>query len=257
MDDYFQKDKNIIQSMNKKKLWFIVLLLLLCFRGFSQNKADSLSLNFNIKFNDELLELQKKYVTKNNDTIAVETFKCYISSLQIHFSDNSIFNKKDSYHLLDLENPITLKIPILPLNSKIISKVVFNIGIDSLTNTSGALTADLDPIKGMYWAWQSGYINIKIEGKSSSCHNRNNKFQFHIGGYLKPNYTMRKIEIPIAKNCHPELVEGQILKKEIDIAIDLDKFFSEIHLKEINSVMIPGKEAMKIADLSAKIFSTE
>ena len=243
--------------MIKKKLWYLVLILLLCFKVISQNKVDSLYLNFNIKFNDELLGLQKKYVTKNKDTIAVETFKCYISSLQIHFADNSIFTEKESYHLLDLENPKTLKIPILPLNSKIISKVVFNIGVDSLTNNSGALKADLDPIKGMYWAWQSGYINIKIEGKSSSCHTKNNQFQFHIGGYLKPNYAMRKIEILIPKNCHHEHVDGQFLKKEIDIAIDLDKFFSEIHLKEINSVMIPGKEAMKIADLSAKTFSAE
>jgi hypothetical protein len=243
--------------MNIKKLLHLFLLLLLCFRGTSQNKLDSLCLNFNVKFNEKLLELQKEYVTKNNDTIALETFKCYISSIKIHYNDNSVFTENDSYHLLDISNPNTLQIPISTINDKIISEVVFNIGVDSIATTSGAMSGDLDPIKGMYWAWQSGYVNIKIEGKSSSCQNRNNEFQFHIGGYLKPNYAMRKIEIPIAKNCNPELVVGQILKKEIDIAIDLNKFFSEIHLNEINSVMIPGKEAMKIADLSAKIFSVE
>jgi hypothetical protein len=33
--------------------------------------------------------------------------------------------------------------------------------------------------------------------------------------------------------------------------------FSEISLKETNSIMIPGQAAMEIADLSAKIFSVE
>ena len=27
-------------------------------------------------------------------------------------------------------------------------------------------SGDLDPLKGMYWTWQSGYINFKIEGSS-------------------------------------------------------------------------------------------
>ena len=58
------------------------------------------------------------------------------------------------------------------------SKLKFQLGIDSLTNVSGAMGGDLDPTKGMYWTWQSGYINMKIEGKSNSCKTRKNQFQF-------------------------------------------------------------------------------
>ena len=39
--------------------------------------------------------------------------------------------------------------------------------------------------------------------------------------------------------------------------MDLGKLFSEISLNETNTIMIPGKEAMNIADLTTKIFSVE
>ncbi len=231
-----------------KKLYYIVLLLLFCSKGISQNRTDSLSLNFNVKFNHEPLVFHKQYISSNKDIIAFETFKCYISSIQIHYSDNSVFTEKESYHLLDLENPNSLHIPIIRATNKTISKVVFNIGIDSLTSNSGALAGDLDPTKGMYWAWQSGYINMKIEGKSSSCNpeasGRKNAFQFHVGGYMQPNYAMRKVEV-IPNNSN------------LDITIDVAEFFSEIKLSETNSIMIPGKKAMKLADSSIKMFKTE
>ncbi len=112
-------------------------------------------------------------------------------------------------------------------------------------SVSGALKGDLDPTKGMYWAWQSGYINMKIEGKSSSCTTRKNKFQFHIGGYLKPEYAMRKVNL---------LLDNQKDKNKIELVMDLGKLFSEIKLKENNTIMIPGKVAMKLADLTTEIF---
>jgi hypothetical protein len=104
------------------------------------------------------------------------------------------------------------------------------------------MSGDLDPTKGMYWAWQSGFINMKIEGKSSSCKMRKNAFQFHIGGYLKPNYAIRTIELkPINSN--------------LEINVDIAQFFKNIQLSEINSIMIPGTKAMEIADETVKMFT--
>ena len=90
---------------------------------------------------------------------------------------------------------------------------------------------------------------MKIEGTSPSCKTRKNKFQFHIGGYLEPYYARRIIKIPIEKFQNP--------KGELNLIMDLGKLFSEISLKDNNTIMIPGKEAMRIADLSSKIFSIE
>ena len=232
--------------MIKKIVYYIFILVMFCFISNAQSKIDSLGINFKLKFNKEVLVFNKQYITSNKDTLVFENFKCYISSIQIHYTDNTIFSQKDSYHLLDFENKNSFYIPITKTNEKIISKVTFNIGIDSLTNTAGALSGDLDPVNGMYWAWQSGYINMKIEGKSSSCNTRKNEFHFHIGGYLPPYNALRKIELIYDKKA-----------TQINIGIDLNNFFTNIKLTDTNSVMIPGKQAMQLADYSKSLFYIE
>ena len=230
-----------------KKGIHTVFLLLFCSVLLAQNKSDSLAVNFYLKFNKLPLELHKNYVSTSKDTLTIETFRCYISNIQIQYNDNSVFTQKNSYHLLDLDNPNSFQIPITRKNDKLISKITFNIGIDSTTNNAGAMAGDLDPVKGMYWAWQSGYINMKIEGKSSSCKTRNNEFQFHLGGYLQPNYAMRRMKFGVDKKADTD----------INIGIDLNAFFSNVNLKQINSVMIPGKAAMELANDSVKMFHLE
>ncbi|MFM9825208.1 MbnP family protein [Flavobacterium sp.] len=200
--------------------------------------------NFHLEFDKFPLQLNKKHVSVSHDTLSIETFRCYISNIEIHYEDQSTFIQKNTYHLLDADKPDSFVIPITKKSDKLISKITFNIGIDSITNTSGAMAGDLDPINGMYWAWQSGYINMKIEGKSSSCKTRNNEFQFHIGGYLKPNYALRK-----------KVINGNINGNDnINIGIDVAVFLAEIDLEKMNSIMIPGRAAMDLADISAKMF---
>lgn len=226
------------------KISWIAIWLFLCLPSFGQSK-DSLSLNFKVNFDQFPLELNKEYITSNKDTVAIFTFKCYVSNIEIQYADKSVFKEKNRHHLLDLENPNSLLIPITKANDKVISKVIFNIGIDSITNTSGALGRDLDPIKGMYWAWQSGYVNMKIEGKSQSCKTRKNQFQFHLGGYLQPYYAMRRKVIVVNGNG------------DVNIGIDVAVFLAEMNLAQTNSVMIPGKVAMELADISTKMFYLE
>jgi len=70
------------------------------------------------------------------------------------------------------------------------------IGTDSITNVSGALDGDLDPIKGMYWAWNSGCINFKLEG-TRVISGKKTPFEYHIGGYNGPQATAMKKSIKI------------------------------------------------------------
>ncbi len=236
--------------MNKANL--IIAWLLLSFQLFAQSN-DSLIVNFKVAFDKFPLELNKQYITSNKDTVSITAFKCYVSNIEIQYADKTVFKEKSSHHLLDLEKPKSLQIPITKMNDKVISKVTFNIGIDSITNTSGALNGDLDPIKGMYWAWQSGYINMKLEGKSPSCNpegsGRKSQFQFHLGGYLQPYYAMRKKVINNNGNNK--------VNNSVNIAIDIAVFLAEIHLAQTHSVMIPGKTAMDLSDISTKIFYLE
>ena len=212
----------------------------------AQKSPDSLHLNMDILFDTKPIQLNTNYISRISDTLNFSAIKFYLSSFEFHFTDNSVYKEVNSYHLIDIENPNSKKLSFSKTNfkNKTLKSVQFNIGVDSLMSVSGAMNGNLDPTKGMYWAWQSGYINMKIEGKSQSCNTRKNKFQFHIGGYLEPNYAMRTFNFNFNDN----------IKKEINLVMDLGKLFSKIHLKEENTIMIPGKEAMKLADLTTEIF---
>jgi hypothetical protein len=236
--------------MNK----LIYFLLLFSIQLNAQQSSDSLYFNIDVLFDTKTIDNDSNYISKVNDTLSFSTIKFYLSAFEFHFTDNSIYKETNSYHLVDIEKPNSKQLSFSKLHfkNKEIKSVQFNIGIDSLMSVSGALKGDLDPTKGMYWAWQSGYINMKIEGESSSCTTRKNKFQFHIGGYLKPNYALRNVNIKFNDNSNSNSNSNS--KNKINLVMDLGKLFSEISLKETNTIMIPGNEAMHLADLSAKIF---
>ncbi len=223
----------------------LLLLFILFFQSIvAQEKKDSLRLQFHFKFDNASLKTNQSYISKQQDTLQIDAIRFYVSDIQVQFADNT-FLKSDTNHLVDLEIPTSQQIPLSVNNKKEIKKIIFSVGVDSLASVSGALSGDLDPAKGMYWAWQSGYINMKIEGKSSSCKTRKNQFQFHLGGYLKPYKALRTIVLK------PNNYDN------INVAVDLANFFSEVPLSQTNSVMIPGKRAMQLADRSVKMFAIE
>lgn len=229
--------------MNKKLIYFF-LSFLFSLNLWAQKEKDSLFFGIHFKWKTETLDLNKNYISKN-DTLQLSVLKFYISGIEINYNDGTFYKEKNSYHLVDIENfkPFTIS----KFENKTISNIVFNIGVDSTASVSGANGGDLDLQNGMYWAWQSGYINMKIEGKSNSCKTRKNQFQFHIGGYIKPNYARRTININGNFND----------KNQIDLVMDLSKLFEEVNLSEINSIMIPGEKAMRLADITTKLFSIE
>ena len=212
---------------------------------FGQNTKNSTNVQFSLQFNDKEVAFGEDYISKNKDTLSLESIKFYISSFEVMYKNKEVFKEKNSYHLIDLDDSETLKFNLPTISKEEIVGIKFNIGVDSLASVSGAMEGDLDATKGMYWAWQSGFINLKIEGKSKSVSARKNKFHLHVGGYLAPNYAMRTVE----------LKGNQIKNNKIYIKVDVAKIFDEIDLHKTNSVMIPGKEAMEIADISTKMFS--
>ncbi|WP_298396421.1 MbnP family protein [Flavobacterium sp.] len=236
--------------MNRNHYLLIAFCLLFFSKNQAQNEKDYISFQVDLCWNSENLELNKDYIS-NKDTLKLDLVKFYISDLKIEYNNGSFYNEKNSYHLIDIENKKSLQF-LIPRNTNKISKVIFNVGLDSTTSVSGALSDDLDVTNGMYWAWQSGYINMKIEGTSKSCKTRKNAFQFHIGGYLKPYYALRKVVLDCNDNNNNNNIGDKILLK-----VNLFKLFNTIDLSKNNSIMIPCEKAMKIADNSAEMYSIE
>lgn len=201
------------------------------------------SMHFELTYNNKITALGKNHFSKgNNDSITIETIKLYISNL-VFCQNGQITDSLDKRHLLinfGDSNSTSLDFPVN--QDQRFNEIRFQIGVDSSTNVSGAMGGDLDPIKGMYWTWNSGYINFKLEGTSNLCPTRNHFFQFHIGGYLEPFQTIQNIKL----NVNDE--------KEIIVAVAIDKLLNTIDLTETYEVMSPGKKAVAIAEQLPAIF---
>jgi hypothetical protein len=209
-----------------------------CFKG-----KENVRIKFTAKFGSGNLQLEKNYfLAAVNDSISIERFKFYVSGISLLKNGKTVHQNKTGYYLLDLENKMQLE---FGSTTKDFDAIQFNLGIDSITNSGGVKGGDLDPTKNMYWAWQSGYINFKLEGKSKVCKTRNNVFQYHIGGYMYPHNSLQRITIP---------VQGT---NSVNIVFDLEKFLSGVGLQTTNEIMSPGDKAMQVAKLYKTVFEAQ
>lgn len=189
--------------------------------------------------------LDTTFQFNTSDSIRFETVKFYISAIELLQHAKVKWKEKNSFHLIDAaeekSNTIILNIPkTLGFDS-----IRFNIGIDSSTNSAGVLGGDLDPTNGMYWTWQSGYINVKFEGTSNLVHSPNHAFEFHLGGYMAPFETIQNISLPGADT------------NEIKVYIDLKQFITSFNLQETHHVMSPNADAVKLSKLLNHCFSVK
>jgi hypothetical protein len=227
--------------MNYVKISLLLFTLLFSTICFS---SDSTTISIVPTFRDLPVQLNNaQYVTDIGDTIKITRVRLYLSNIELTGENGDKYIGPDSYHLVDLAKDGSLSIK---LNSPIknISQINFSIGVDSAASVSGAMNGDLDPIFGMYWAWNSGYINAKIEGVSNSCNTHKNKFEFHVGGYLSPHQTIQKVELR-------SISKSRIIK----LKMDLNKWFSNVDLSKISSVLTPGKEAVEMSKIYKEMFS--
>ena len=128
-----------------------VLVLCVWFNAFFCQTSKKVVINLKSVFGKNNLVLNDStYILKNNNTIKFETFKFYISSIELVQNNKVVYKEKNSFHLYTADSiikSITLSTP-----SKLqFDSLKFNLGIDSVTNVSGAMGGDLDPTKGMYW----------------------------------------------------------------------------------------------------------
>lgn len=190
-------------------------------------------------FDGKPIELNQTYVTKDSSKYTFSTLRFYVSNFRIHNLNGRIIENPNVY-LFDLED--TSSFELFNLDEEIMC-LDFLFGTDSLTNVSGILDGPLDPIHGMYWTWNSGYINFKLEGKSNRSSAPDKAFEYHIGGYLSPYRSSRKIELRDIQKSNKIVIE-----------LHVDKWLNSIPMEQSASVMIPGKAAVQLLDELVKYF---
>lgn len=235
--------------MTLKMYGFMLGAILYAGAGDAQNTG-TLTLHFEPQFGGQALALgHRQYRTAQGDSLYLDLFRFYVSALQLQ-GRGAGFLEKDSSRLFDAEAPASQTIVLKNIPPGRYKALIFNVGTDSLTNVAGALGGDLDPTRGMYWAWNTGYINIKIEGRSPACRTRRHAFEFHIGGYRQPYPSLRQVVLPLRRL---RIAAGKT--RTLRVQVDLAAFFNQIQLAHTNQVMIPGKAAARLADHFKGIFS--
>ena len=179
----------------------------------------------------------KTYYYKG-DSIKFEELKAYLSD--IYLKQNKEHTKIADVWLVDFEDPKNelLNVKIQYGES---SNLSFNFGLDSIYHVNMEYTGKLDPIHGMYWAWNTGYINFKLVARCSAVKLKNGLLDYHLGGYLKPNQTNQHLEFNF---------NGTTL------FLDLLPLFEKgiIQPELLPSVVLPGKEANRLMkSLSSEI----
>ncbi len=240
----------------KPKLYISTLIILIVILpGFapgqsSLKKTATLNIQFINTANDKLIVLQDSaYINAFQEIYSLKKLKYYISNVVARGSKIK-FAEKESYHLIDAAVSDHFSIEI---NPGLYDKLQFMIGVDSVRNFSGAQTGALDPLNDMFWTWNSGYVNFKLEGTSSASTADLNRIEHHIGGYRSPNQTAAVISFPFAAL---EIKPGSSHK--IIIYCNLDKYWKSAHDIRIAAMPIntlPGAAAKMNAENIAQMFS--
>ena len=179
--------------------------------------------------------------SSNSRSIQINSFKFYLSNIRLFNTSLLVDEELNSYHLIDLLDTSKNKLKLTRNNNKKFNRIEFNLGIDSATNVSGAMEGDLDPTNNMYWTWQSGYINLKLEGVFEDGIQR----EYHLGGYAYPNNALQKVKLQLNNSF------------DKTIYIHLDGFIKAIPNSIPFKFMTPDPKAVYLSQLFAKCLSSE
>jgi hypothetical protein len=216
-----------------------------------QHSSAQVAIRFNVIANGKALVLNdSSYTNFFNEPYQVSRLKYYISNVSLSGSEGS-YTGKENVFLLDAGQADSISIEPVKGSYRFLT---FTIGVDSALNCSGAQAGALDPLNGMFWTWNSGYIFFKLEGYSASSTADLQRIEHHVGGYRYPNNVARKIRLYLPSVLMVEKDSRHL----INININLDKYWkgiNDIKIAEQALLMTPGGLALKAADNFQNMFS--
>lgn len=234
-------------------LWGI-LILSPCATN-AQHPKGMLSIGFNHYVDSLALKLDSAiYKNEFGQTYNISNFKYYISNIELVNENGKNFHSKE-YFLINEDEETSKKIILNSIPEGKYMSLRFMIGVDSLHNCKGAQSGALDPVNAMFWTWNTGYIFMKLEGKSSASTATGKTIEYHIGGYKEPSNCIRtvtlKLDSPITitseqtSDIQLRVNAAEVLKTPT--AIDFSK------LPTVND----SKNATLIADNYVDMFSIQ
>lgn len=218
-----------------KRVLLLCYIICACRNMAISQEVKPVQLSFLPMINGTPISLNQHYFSDElNDSISISKLKFYISNIALLNNDKVIYKNSDGVYLLNAEDSLNLQFDI-PQSIQF-NRIQFGLGIDSITNTSGALDGALDPLMGMYWTWQSGYINFKMEGFVGNLEQEENKFEYHLGGYSDKNNAYQLVDLPV-----------QSISENIQFQMPIDLIFKTMLLEKKYNIMSPSTIAVSLS----------
>lgn len=169
---------------------------------------------FNVIGENEF-HLDSTYTNGAGEAYNAYMLKYYISHMKL-VNENGERIELYEHELIDHSVPTSLQLDQVEIPDGHYTSLEFNLGVDSLHNHSGDQAGDLDPMYGMIWTWNTGYIFFKHEGYfTSSTSGTEQPLIYHYG----TDRALAPISLPIELH-----VEGN--KSIIQLQFDLNKLYS-------------------------------
>jgi hypothetical protein len=247
----------MLQNIKGAILMLILpLAVLSCKKKEDPKLPAEVHINFKNYVGTEMMKLNTvTYKTPQGEDFTVSRFNYYISNIKFIKADGTTYAEPESYHLLQQEKTSSLHFHVGNVPAGAYTGMSFLIGVDEARNTDGAQTGALDPVNGMFWTWQTGYIMAKLEGTSPQSKDSTKKYVLHIGGYKGENSGIRAVSINFPS---PIVIEGTT-NGDVVIKANALKWFepNAIKIAETSELMMPSSKSKTIADNYANMFTLE
>ncbi|MEX1188581.1 MAG: MbnP family protein [Bacteroidia bacterium] len=176
-----------------------------------EDPRGQIEIRFTPTMNNQPLEMNEIFQGPNNQRVLLETFKFYLSNIQL-ISQGDTLGSSD-VELLDFS--LNSKSIYLTSYPGTIDKVLFDVGLNPFLNGTNdenfnpAAYENSHPLSiynSMYWSWASGYIFMKIEGRIDTSltqnANPNYTYFYHCGlDTLKRSYSISNMNVDVAKGA--------------------------------------------------------
>ncbi len=196
------------------------------------------------------MQFGKTYSNDKGEPYSIERFRFYVCRIRLSGMPN-----KDEYFLIDFADSSSTGIALSAPAGRY-GSLEFLLGVDSIRHCSGAQSGALDPAKGMFWTWNSGYVTAKLEGSSPLSAAPGHAITYHIGGYKGENKATREIHLPFPQPL--EINEGKTAT--LIIRADVNAWFANPHpisIKTTPACTTPGALAKAFADNFANMFTVQ
>lgn len=219
------------------------------------NASYTLNITFRHRVDTNALQLGTTYTNPHREPYTITAFKYYISNIILQPDAGAPIHLPNTYYLINEAEPGS-KTVSLSVSHNHFSGISFLLGVDSARNVSGTQSGSLDPARGMFWTWNSGYIMAKLEANSPLAGTPANKVEYHIGGFRTGQNSLRSIQLPFPPGQPVHIASGKA--SEIVIDANANTWFAGVHNLTIANhpvITSPGLLAGQMADNYAKMFT--